>query len=88
MNMADAELYDGLTQEKTPDVQALIARYHVTLEPFYHATAEIYNSLGCLHVDHPEFRAYYEKYAAELPEFIQRGMTFYANCVLAPKEAS
>jgi DNA-binding transcriptional MerR regulator len=70
------------------DVQAMIARHHATIEPFYHATTEMYKGLGSLYVEHPEFRAYYEKYAMGLPEFLQRSMTIYADCVLEQEEAS
>jgi DNA-binding transcriptional MerR regulator len=68
------------------DVQALIARHHKTIEPFYHATAEIYKGLGLLYVEHPEFRAYYEKYAMGLPEFMQQAMDIYASQVLSKEE--
>jgi DNA-binding transcriptional MerR regulator len=68
------------------DVQALIARHHATIEPFYHATAEMYKGLGSLYVEHPEFRAYYEKYSIGLPEFMRQAMGIYADRVLLPKE--
>lgn len=71
-----------------PEVQAMIARHHATIEPFYHATADIYRGLGSLYVEHPEFRAYYEKYALGLPEFIQRAMMHYTDHVLAPGEVA
>jgi TipAS antibiotic-recognition domain len=60
------------------DVKSMIARHH--------ATAEMYKGLGSLYVEHPEFRAYYEKYAMGLPEFLQRSMTIYADCVLEQEE--
>ena len=68
-------------------VQAMIARHHATIEPFYHATAETYRGLGSLYVEHPEFRAYYEKYAVGLPEFMQRAMAIYADRTLSRDEA-
>ena len=71
-----------------PEVQTLIARHHATIESFYHATADIYRSLGSLYVEHPEFRAYYEKYALGLPEFMRRAMKYYADHVLAPGEVA
>ena len=71
-----------------PEVQALIARHHATIEPFYHVTAEIYRGLGDLYVEHAEFRAYYAKYAEGLPEFMQRAMTYYADHALASGESS
>jgi hypothetical protein len=69
------------------EVQTMIARHHATIEPFYHATAEMYKGLGSLYVEHPEFRAYYEKYSIGLPEFMQRAMAIYAERMLLPKEA-
>ncbi|MFC2078407.1 TipAS antibiotic-recognition domain-containing protein [Candidatus Bipolaricaulota bacterium] len=71
-----------------PEVQVLIARHHAPLEPFYHATAEIYCGLGSLYVEHAEFRAYYERYALSLPVFMQRAMAVYADRVLATEESS
>ena len=74
---------------KNPDdseVQALIARHHATIEPFYHATAEMYRGLGSLYVEHPEFRAFYERYAVGLPEFMQRAMDIYADRILLPNK--
>jgi hypothetical protein len=68
------------------DVQAMIARHHATIEPFYHTTAELYRGLGALYVENPEFLAYYEKYALGLPEFLHRAMAIYADRVLIPKE--
>lgn len=69
-----------------PHVQALIARHYATIEPFYHPTADIYRGLGTLYVEHPEFRAYYEKYATGLPEFMQQAMSIYADQVLRARE--
>ncbi|MEE8593515.1 MAG: TipAS antibiotic-recognition domain-containing protein, partial [Candidatus Bipolaricaulota bacterium] len=71
-----------------PEVQALITQHHATIEPFYHATADIYRGLGSLYVEHPEFYAYYEKYALGLPEFMRRAMKYYADHVLAPGEVA
>jgi len=68
------------------EVQAMIARHHATIEPFYHATADLYRGLGALYVEHPKFRAYYEKYALGLPEFMQRAMIVYADRTLLPNE--
>ena len=69
-----------------PEVQTLIARHHGTIEPFYHATAVMYRGLGSLYVEHAEFRAYYEKYAMGLPEFMQQAMDIYADHILSQEE--
>lgn len=65
------------------EVQALIARHHATIEPFYHATAEIYRGLGLLYVESPEFRAYYDRYREGLADFMQAAMAHYADHSLA-----
>ena len=62
-----------------PEVQELIARHKETIEFFYHVTPEIYAGLARLYVDHPEFRAFYEKVAPGLAEFLSKAMTYYAE---------
>jgi len=44
--------------------------------------------LGSLYVEHPEFLAYYNKYALGLLYFMQQAMTVYADHVLALGEVS
>jgi DNA-binding transcriptional MerR regulator len=61
-----------------PEVQALIARHHAWIENFYPAGADVYMGLGDLYTSHPEFRAFYEKYAPGLADFLQAGMDYYA----------
>jgi len=51
-----------------PEVQALIARHHAWVEHFYPCSAEVYRGLGQLYVEHPEFRAFYEKRRAGLAD--------------------
>ena len=86
VNRALAEMIDQ--DPGHPEVQALIARHHATIEPFYHATAAMYRGLGSLYVEHAEFRAYYEKYAVGLPEFMQQAMGIYADRILSQEETA
>ena len=86
VNRALAEMIDQ--DPGHPEVQALIARHHATIEPFYHATAVMYRGLGSLYVEQPEFRAYYEKYGMGLPEFMQQAMGIYADLILSQEEAA
>jgi hypothetical protein len=65
-----------------PEVQALIARHHAWIENFYPCSAEMYRGLGQLYVEHPEFRAFYEKYQAGLAGCMSAAMNHYADHVL------
>ena len=52
------------------EVQALIGRHHAWVEAFYPASAEVYGGLGLLYVEHPEFRAFYDKLRPGLADFL------------------
>jgi DNA-binding transcriptional MerR regulator len=62
-----------------PDVQALIARHYAWVAHFWTPNAESYAGLGQLYVEHPEFRAHYEKYRAGLADFMQAAMMYYSE---------
>jgi len=75
--------------ERAPDdaeVQALIARHHAWIEHFYPCSAEVYAGLGQLYVQHPEFRAHYEKYRPGLADFMAPAMAYYAEHTLAKRK--
>ena len=65
--------------EDDPGVQAAIARHYAMMGDFYTVTPEIYRGLGQLYVEHPEFRAFYEKYRPGLADFMQAAMTYYCD---------
>lgn len=69
-----------------PEVQKLIARHHAWIENFYACSAEIYRGLGRGYVEHPEFRAFYEKYRPGLADFMAAAMNHYADQVLDKRE--
>jgi len=72
-----------------PEVQAAIARHHAMLMNFYPAsvehyrTAEFYRGLGQLYTDHPEFRAFYERYRPNMADFMRTAMEYYSDHTLA-----
>ncbi len=66
-----------------PAVQELIARHHRWIENFYPCNAQVYRGLGEMYVSNEEFRAYYEKFAEGLADFMQMAMNYYADKVLA-----
>jgi DNA-binding transcriptional MerR regulator len=78
------QLLAGL-MDRAPDdpaVQAAIAKHHAWIENFYPAPAELYRGLGQMYVEHPEFRAFYEKVRPGLAEFMQAAMAQYADTAL------
>jgi DNA-binding transcriptional MerR regulator len=64
------------------EVQALVARHHAWIENFYPCSVEIYRGLAQLYVEHPEFRAFYEKVQPGLADYLSAAMQFYADEVL------
>lgn len=69
------------------EVQALVARHHAWIENFYPCSAEVFRGLGELYVQHPEFRANYEKYRPGLADFLSAAMSYYADHVLDRRQA-
>ena len=64
------------------EVQALVARHHAWIENFYPCSAEIYRGLAQMYVEHPEFRAFYEKVQPGLADYLSAAMLVYAGDVL------
>jgi DNA-binding transcriptional MerR regulator len=75
-----AELSERLPGD--PEVQQLIARHHAWIENFYPCSSEIYRGLGQLYVEHPEFRANYDRYRPGLADFMQAAMNYYCDHTL------
>ena len=68
------------------EVQTLIARHHAWIENFYPCSAEVYRGLAQGYVEHPEFRAFYEKVRPGLAGFLSAAMSHYAGQVLDRQE--
>jgi DNA-binding transcriptional MerR regulator len=62
-----------------PEVQAAIEQHHAWIENFYHCPADIYQGVGSLYTDHPEFRARYDTYRPGLADFMRPAMEYYAE---------
>ncbi|HLF28609.1 MAG TPA: MerR family transcriptional regulator [Anaerolineae bacterium] len=65
------------------EVQQAIARHHAWIENFWTPSAESYRALGQGYVEHPEFRAFYEKVRPGLAEFMRAAMEVYCDQTLA-----
>jgi DNA-binding transcriptional MerR regulator len=72
MTLTDEELYEEFTTEQ--------------IENFYSCSAEMYRGLGQGYAEHPEFRAFYEKYRPGLADFMSAAMNHYADQVLDKRE--
>ena len=59
-------------------VQEAIKRHHTWIENFYPAPAEVYRGLAQMYVEHPEFRAFYDRFAKGLADFMQEAMLVFA----------
>jgi DNA-binding transcriptional MerR regulator len=75
-----ADLMDK--QPSDAAVQAAIARHYAWVDNFWHPTAESYRGLGQGYAEHPEFRAFYEKYRPGLADFLCAAMNYYADHTL------
>jgi DNA-binding transcriptional MerR regulator len=64
-------------------VQAAVARHYAWVDNFWRPTAESYRGLGQGYAEHPEFRAFYEKYRPGLADFMCAAMAYYADHTLA-----
>ena len=62
-----------------PEAQDAVARHHAWLRHFWEPVAESYRGLGKTYAEHPEFRAYYGKYAPGLADWMCRAMDRYAE---------
>lgn len=67
----------------TAVVQRAIGPHHAWIGNFYTVTPEIYRGLAQMYVEHPEFRANYDKVKIGLTEFMQAAMLYYCDHTLA-----
>jgi len=62
-----------------PEVQALIGKYREHLGFFYDVTLEIYEGLGHGYNQHPDFIAFYDRYAPGLAAFMEQAISYYCQ---------
>jgi len=63
----------------SPEVQAIIARWHEHLHYFYEPSLETLAGLADLYNDDPNFRANYEKLHPDMPGFIRQAILHYCE---------
>ena len=63
----------------SPEVQAVIARWHQHLRHFYEPGVERLLGLGQLYVESPDFAAFFRALHPDLPEFMREAITLYCE---------
>ncbi len=69
-----------------PAVQALVARHHANLEHFYRAPAGMYRGLAQLYVDDPRFRQNFDKFGADLADYLKEAIEYFCAHTLSKRE--
>jgi MerR family transcriptional regulator, thiopeptide resistance regulator len=63
----------------SPEVQAVMARWHQHMRYFYEPTVERLRGLGRLYNEHPDFQATFRKIHPDLPEFMEQAIEVYCE---------
>ena len=63
----------------SPEVQAIMKRWHQHLRYFYEPTPEILRGLGHMYNEHPDFIANFQKLHPDLPAFLEQAVTIYCD---------
>jgi DNA-binding transcriptional MerR regulator len=74
------EIFDTMDKGyDSPEVQAGVSKWHQHMRYFYEPTMEILSGLGYGYRDDPRFRATFEKFSPEFPEFLCEAIQFYCE---------
>lgn len=60
-------------------IQQFMAEHYEGLRTFYEPNLTMYRGLANMYVEDPRFKAYYEKYAVGLAQFMREAMLYYAD---------
>lgn len=74
------DIFDHMGQgHESAVVQDLVAQWHQNMRYFYEPTIPMLRGLGQMYVDSPDFRANFEKFSPEYPEFLCEAIQFYCE---------
>ncbi len=68
---------------ESPEVQAILARWHQHIRYFYEPTPEILRGLGIHYYEHPDFNATFTAIHPDLPAFLQKAIAHYVDVLEA-----
>lgn len=63
----------------SPEVQAILDRWHQHLRSFYEPTLEVLQGLGNAYNEHPDFNATFTAIHPDLPPFLQKAILYYVD---------
>lgn len=63
----------------SPEVHAILVRWHAHLRYFYEPSLEVLRGLGNGYNDHPDFNATFTAIHPDLPAFLQKAITQYVD---------
>lgn len=63
----------------SPEVQALLVRWHEHLRNFYEPSIEALGGLGAMYHDHPDFNATFTRIDPDLPGFLKEAIAHYVD---------
>lgn len=63
----------------SPEVRALLVRWHEHLRHFYEPSIEVLDGLGKMYNDHPDFNATFTKIDPALPAFLKESIAVYVD---------
>ena len=63
----------------SPEIRALLLRWHEHLRYFYEPTIEVLGGLGNMYHDHPDFNATFTRIHPDLPAFLKKAIAIYVD---------
>jgi DNA-binding transcriptional MerR regulator len=75
-----AEIVENMPRgAESPEIQALLARWHQHMRYFYEPSLEVLGGLGEMYHDHPDFNATFTAMHPDLPAFLKKAIAIYVD---------
>ena len=79
INQALAEVVSAQEPPDSDVFQALVKRHHAWVSHFWIPTKETYIGLAQMYLDHPDYRAFYNRYHPYLAEYLVTAIKIFAE---------
>lgn len=63
----------------SPEIRALLIRWHQHLRYFYEPSIEVLEGLGSMYAEHPDFNAKFSELHPDLPQFLKASIAIYVD---------
>ena len=79
-----SQIYQGIAANMdegadSPEIQALLARWHKHMRCFYEPNIEILEGLGNMYYENPDFNATFSSIHPDLPAFLKEAISIYVE---------